>query len=91
MITECTCHSYKIEQLLTCRKGDWQKDIIPGFLYSAPKTFAYQWQLNGNDIPNAQQKTFEPTTTGLYTCTITASNQAGATSITSRPQKVKWW
>jgi hypothetical protein len=47
----------------------------------------YQWQRNGSSIATGQ--TFEPEVAGDYTCTVTATNQAGSTSQTSAVKKVK--
>lgn len=79
----------KVGKVLTCEKGTWAADLLGGFLFQAPKTFEYQWKLNGNNILNAQQVTFAPTVAGSYTCLVTASNQAGSTSRLSAVKKVK--
>jgi PKD repeat protein len=43
--------------------------------------------LNGSNI--ATGPTFTPTQAGDYTCTVTATNQAGSTSQTSSVKQVK--
>lgn len=79
----------KVGKTLTCEKGTWAPDLLGVFLYQAPRTFQYQWQLDGSNIPNAQQATFDPTKAGSYTCVVTASNQAGSTTLVSGVKKVK--
>jgi hypothetical protein len=51
--------------------------------YRAPRTFAYQWFVNGAIIPGATATTYTPPAAGRYTCQVTASNQAGSTSQSS--------
>ena len=77
----------KTERDLTCQNGTWAPDLLASFLFRAPASFAYQWQRNGSDI--ATGPTFTPTEAGDYTCTVTATNQAGSTSQTSSVKKVK--
>ena len=57
-----------------------------GFLFGAPAGFAYQWEKDGSII--ATGATLTPTS-GDYTCTVTAKNQAGETSRTSGVKRVK--
>ena len=74
---------------MTCENGTWAADLLGAFLYRAPASFgAYQWQRNGSPI--ATGPTFEPNLAGDYTCTLTATNEAGSTpSQTSSVKKVK--
>ena len=72
---------------LTCQNGTWAPDLLASFLFRAPASFAYQWQLNGSPII-ATGPTFTPNLAGDYTCTVTATNQAGSTSQTSSVKKV---
>ena len=51
--------------------------------YRAPRTFAYQWFVNGAIVPGATATTYTPPSAGRYTCQVTASNQAGSTSQSS--------
>ena len=48
-----------------------------------------QWIQDGADIAGATQATYTPATAGAYSCRVTASNQAGATSRTSAIKRVK--
>ena len=68
---------------LTCSQGSWAGDVANMLLYRAPATFAYQWYLNGSIIPGATATTYTPTSTGRYTCRVTATNQSGSTAQTS--------
>jgi PKD domain len=68
---------------LSCSQGSWAGDVPNMFFYRAPRTFAYQWFVNGAIIPGATSATYTPTAAGKYTCQVTASNQAGSTSQTS--------
>jgi hypothetical protein len=77
----------KVGKELTCQNGTWAPDLLASFLFRAPASFAYQWKLNGGNI--ATGPTFTPTVAGDYTCTVTATNQAGDTVQTSAVKKVK--
>ena len=74
---------------LTCQNGTWAPDLLGAFLYRAPASFAYQWQRDGTQHRRRGDPTFTPTAAGDYTCTVTATNQAGSTSQTSAVKKVK--
>jgi hypothetical protein len=71
---------------LTCQNGTWAPDLPASFLFRAPASFAVQWQQSGSNI--ATGPTFTPNVPGDYTCTVTATNQAGSTSATSAVKKV---
>jgi PKD repeat protein len=77
----------KTSRDLTCQNGAWAPDLLASFVFRAPASFAYQWKLNGSNI--ATGPTFTPTQAGDYTCTVTATNQAGSTSQTSSVKQVK--
>ncbi len=68
---------------LSCSQGSWAGDVPNMLFYRAPRTFAYQWFVNGAIIPGATATTYTPTAAGRYTCQVTASNQAGSTSQSS--------
>ena len=68
---------------LSCSQGSWAADVPNMLFYRAPRTFAYQWFVNGASIPGATASTYTPTALGKYTCQVTASNQAGSTSQSS--------
>jgi hypothetical protein len=72
----------------SCSTGSWAPNLLGAFLFRAPKSFSYQWQLDGNDIPGATASTYTFTEAGDYTCRVTASNQAGSASQTSAPVTV---
>jgi DNA-binding beta-propeller fold protein YncE len=65
---------------LSCSQGSWAGDVPNMLFYRAPRTFAYQWFVNGAIIPGATATTYIPPAAGRYTCRVTASNQAGSTS-----------
>jgi hypothetical protein len=77
----------KVGRELTCENGRWAPDLLASFLFRAPASFAYQWKRNGSNI--ATGPTFTPNLAGDYTCTVTATNQAGSTSQTSSEKKVR--
>jgi DNA-binding beta-propeller fold protein YncE len=68
---------------LSCSSGGWKSDLDGAFLFRAPRTFAYQWQLDGTDIPGATTSSLTFTEPGDYTCRVTAANEAGSSSQTS--------
>jgi DNA-binding beta-propeller fold protein YncE len=68
---------------LTCPAGSWAADYAGSFVYQAPRTFGYQWLLNGAAIPGATANALTATKPGAYTCTVTATNQTGSASQTS--------
>ena len=68
---------------LSCSQGSWAGDVPNMLFYRAPRTFAYQWFVNGATIPGATATTYTPPAAGRYTCQVTASNQAGSTSQSS--------
>ena len=71
---------------LTCQTGTWAPDLLASFLFRAPASFAVQWQRNGSNI--ATGPTLSATQAGDYTCTVTATNQAGSNSATSAVKTV---
>jgi hypothetical protein len=80
--------------VLTCPTGSWGSDYPGGSVYQAPRSYGYQWLLNGAGIPGATASTFTATNQGSYTCTVTATNQTGSATQTSggvnvKPSKVK--
>lgn len=77
----------KVGRELTCLNATWAPDLLASSLFRAPSSFAYRWKRNGSNI--AAGAAFTPTVTGDYTCTVTATNQAGSTSRTSPVTKVR--
>jgi hypothetical protein len=74
---------------LTCSQGTWAADFPGSSVYQAPRTFGYQWTLNGAAIAGATATTYSATSPGTYACLVTATNQAGAASQTSAGAVVK--
>lgn len=68
---------------LSCSQGSWAADFAGLFVYQAPRSYGYQWSLNGAAIGGATSSTLSAATPGTYTCTVTATNQAGSASQTS--------
>ena len=69
--------------VLSCSHGLWASDLVGGFLYRAPETFAYKWRLNGADISGANSSSYTTSSPGFYTCQVTAANPAGAIAQTT--------
>lgn len=74
---------------LTCSTGSWAADFPGGFVYQAPRTFAYQWTRNGNAVGSATASTFTAKSPGKYACVVTAVNQTGSAAQTSGGVNVK--
>lgn len=73
---------------LSCSQGSWGADFAGSFVYQAPRTYAYQWALNGAPIAGATAPSLAAAKPGSYTCAVTATNQLGSASQTSAPIKV---
>jgi DNA-binding beta-propeller fold protein YncE len=73
---------------LTCSQGSWAPDLPEAFLSRAPRTFTYQWSVDGTDIPGATHSSIVGGVPGGYSCRVTASNPAGSTAQTSAPLNV---
>ena len=73
---------------LSCSPGGWKSDLDGASLFRSPRTFAYQWQLDGTDIPGATTSSFTYTEPGDYTCRVTAANETGSSSQTSAASTV---
>jgi hypothetical protein len=78
----------RVGQTLTCSAGTWASDLLGGFLYRAPQSFAYQWTVNGTPIAGATASTVLASSPGDYRCEETASNHAGSTTQTSTPTTI---
>jgi hypothetical protein len=65
---------------LLCSEGSWAPDLLGSFLYRGPTSFSFQWSLNGADIAGATSSSYTASSPGSYTCRVTASNEAGASS-----------
>jgi DNA-binding beta-propeller fold protein YncE len=79
----------KVRSDLSCANGTWGADYPGSFVYQAPRTFVYQWLRNGAPVAGATATTFTAKTPGTYTCTVTATNQAGTGAQTSAAINVK--
>jgi DNA-binding beta-propeller fold protein YncE len=73
---------------LSCSQGGWAGDVPGMFFYRAPRTFAYQWYVNGALIAGATGINYTPTAAGSYSCHVIATNQAGSTPQISAPLTV---
>jgi hypothetical protein len=74
--------------VLHCTQGKWAPDLLASLLYRAPQSFSYAWSKNGNAIPGATSSTITASSVGNYRCRVTARNEAGSGSVTSRPDGV---
>lgn len=81
--------SAKTRSELTCSQGSWAADYPGSFVYQAPRTYSYQWALNGTAIAGATAPTLATTKPGSYSCAVTATNQLGSANQTSAPINVK--
>jgi hypothetical protein len=69
---------------LSCSQGAWSQDDYPGSLvYGAPRSYSYQWLLNGLPIAGATANAYSATAPGSYNCSVTAENYGGTGSQTS--------
>jgi DNA-binding beta-propeller fold protein YncE len=80
----------------TCSEGSWAPDAPSEFFSRSPQSYSFSWQRDGAEIAGASAETYTPTQAGLYTCRVTAANQAGSSTQTSaavqvapRPARVK--
>ncbi len=73
---------------LSCSQGTWAADFAGSFVYQAPKSYGYQWLLNGASISGANASTLTATKPGTYTCAVTGSNQDGSATQTSAGVKL---
>jgi hypothetical protein len=81
--------SASVRSELTCSQGSWAADFAGGFVYQAPRTYAYQWALNGAPIAGATAATLAAGKPGSYTCAVTATNHVGNAAQTSAAINVK--
>jgi PQQ-like domain len=77
-----------VGQSLSCDAGSWAPDFLSGFLYRAPRSFAYQWTVNGVPVAGATASSVAVSKSGAYRCEVTATNGAGSTTQTSAPTTV---
>jgi hypothetical protein len=77
-----------IGQTLSCSPGSWASDLVSGFLYRAPQSFAYQWTVNGAPIAGATTSSVLVSSPGEYQCEVIATNAAGSTTQTSAPTTI---
>jgi hypothetical protein len=73
---------------LSCSQGTWAADFAGSFVYQAPRSYGYQWLLNGVAIAAANASTLTATKPGTYTCAVTGSNQDGSATQTSAAVKL---
>ncbi len=71
---------------LTCSSGDWAPDQPQANLFDGATSLAYRWSRDGAAIPGADAETLTiPAAGSSYGCSVTASNEAGATTTASAP------
>lgn len=81
--------SKKSRSQLECSTGSWAADYPSSFVYQSPRTFAYQWKRNGKAVKGAKGAKYNAKSAGSYTCLVTAANQTGSASQTSKGLNVK--
>lgn len=75
---------------LSCGTGTWGGDSPEAAFYRAPRSFSYEWRKSGVVVAGASTALLAPTSSGSYSCTVTATNNAGATTgKASAPVKFK--
>jgi DNA-binding beta-propeller fold protein YncE len=74
--------------VLSCSQPAWASDMLGSFLYLAPDAVTYGWTRNGAEIAGATDTSYTAFGTGNYRCRVTATNQAGPTSLTSAPHRI---
>jgi DNA-binding beta-propeller fold protein YncE len=74
---------HKPGSTLTCSQGTWTADRVESFLSLAPQSFSYQWFRNGKAIAGATTAGIVASKVGIYSCTVTAANFAGAENAVS--------
>jgi len=74
---------------LQCSQGSWGPDYVASSVYQSPRSFTFQWTLNGSPVTGATGTSYAPSTSGSYACVVTATNQAGSSSQTSSATAVK--
>lgn len=74
--------------VLSCSTGTWTPDLPGGFLFHAPRSFAYQWSVDATDIAGATGSSITAAEPGDYRCRVTAANVAGAATQTSAAHAV---
>jgi hypothetical protein len=79
----------KARSELTCSQGGWGADFPGSFVYQAPRTFAYQWTLDGTPVTGATATTLSAAKAGGYACAVTAANQTGSAVQTSAVTPIK--
>jgi DNA-binding beta-propeller fold protein YncE len=67
---------------LACSTGSWGADAPGGFVYQAPRSFAYQWTVDGVVLGSGPDR-ISASKAGSYACTVTATNQTGSAAQTS--------
>lgn len=81
--------SKKSRSQLECSTGSWAADYPGSFVYQSPRTFAYQWTKNGKAVKGATGAKYNAKSAGTYACVVTAANQTGSASQTSKGLNVK--
>ncbi len=81
--TTLTGNGSTVGATLTCKQGVWAPDLADAFDFLAPQGLAFSWSVNGTAIAGATSSSIVAGSAGSYTCSVTASNEAGATAASS--------
>ena len=68
---------------LSCSPGTWAPDLLGSFLYRAPESLSYTWSRDGVPVRGGSSSIVAGSP-GSYSCRVTGSNPAGATTQASR-------
>ncbi len=69
---------------LECSTGDWGADLPESFLFRAPSSFTYSWTRDGNTL-GSSANSIVASSTGDYSCQVTATNLVGSAAQSSPP------
>ena len=73
--------SATVGSTLTCGNGTWEMDRQEQKWFNAPESFSYSWLKDGSATPGTASTL--TASAGVYTCLVTATNEAGTNTVAS--------